>query len=366
METGNKTSAETTHRDADADLSLFLYKSGRSVKQFLLWIGRSIGRLGDLLLLLLLFLIRNILWLLIGLVLGLSYGFYKLSKGSTYNSEMVVQANFNSSRELFSTVDYFNALISSHQVKDLSKIFELTPAEAEQLSEFSVEPVNSELITAQMYKEEFILPNRNGKLRLDTFWTRTIKYEDFKESLTKFDYPLYSITAVTTNPTIFGKLGAGILNHVNKNELLSSVREKQSMSNADKEKLLVASIINLDSLRKAYNERLVKGEPVTPGGNQMTVLDGTTEPQTPELDLYDKMLELQEELKSSRRRTATENNIIAVFSPFSPLGEKVSFIDSVVYLGLYGFLLALGILILIALYKSLVTFESKHKSKKTK
>ena len=169
METGNKTVNSPTQRDPDADINMLLYKTGRAFKQFILWIGRGFKRIETLLLMTLLFLFRNFIWLLVGLILGLAYGLYKQTKSSGYSSEMVVKANYNSSRSLYNAIEYLNALISTKQTNELSTIFEVTPAEAATLSEFSVEPVKSEMIVAGMYKEEFFQPEMFKRVRLDTF-----------------------------------------------------------------------------------------------------------------------------------------------------------------------------------------------------
>lgn len=361
METGNKPTTETVNRDADADLSLLLYKTGRSFKQFLLWIARGIAAAGKLLVAILLFLFRNILWLLIGFAVGLLFGFYQVSKSTTFSSDMIVKANFGSSRNLYNAVDYVNSLISTNQVNELSTLFQVTTAEAGQLLDVSIEPEISELITADMYRQQFLEPERNKKMRLDTFWTRTVKYEDFKESLTDLDYPLYKITAKTSNATVFPKIGHGIVSYINSNPLLSAIKKQQAESNAGEEKLLANSIGNLDSLRNAYNQRLIKGESTAPNGNQMMLLQGTKEQSIPELDLYDKMIELQGLLEKSRNRSATESDPVVIQSPFSPVGKKISTFNRVSTLALYGFLTVVSILLLIGFYKWLLAYEASHK-----
>lgn len=357
MNTGNKPNNETAPRDPDADISLLLYKTGKSFKHFLLWIGRCFRKLGSALLVTLLFLFRNFIWLLVGAALGAGYSIFKETRGSAYTSEMVVKANYNSARNVYNTIDYLNALISSGQTSELGNFFGITSDEAKQLSDFSIEPVESELITADLYKQEFFQPERDKKMRLDTFWTRTIKYKDFKESLTKYDYPYQKITAYTTNPLLFSKLQNGISEHIGKNELLTAVNEQEAKSNAGEERLLEMSIKNLDSLRIAYNLGISKGTNI-PTGNQMTVLQTLPEVSIPELDLYDKQLKLQDELKKTRARAATEKNVVEVVSPFNPVGKKISFVQSILWAALFGFLAVLSILLLIAFYKWLVVFEA--------
>src|SRR5215212_703581 len=177
MDTDNKPINQSAQRDPDADLSLFLYKSGKTFKNFLLWLGRGFKRIGGIFLVTLLFLFRNFIWLMVGLIAGLSYGLYKQSKGSGFTSSMVIKANYNSGSVLYNTIDYLNALIASKQTNDLAAIFSISPDEARKLSEFTIEPVKSEIITAEMYRQEFFQPDLYKTVRLDTFWTRIIKYE---------------------------------------------------------------------------------------------------------------------------------------------------------------------------------------------
>lgn len=362
METGNK--PIETNRDSDADISLLLYKTGHSIKQFFLWIGHGIAAIGRTIGALFLLLFRNLLWLLLGLVAGLAFGLYQISQSTAFSSDMIVKTNFGSSRNLYGAVDYVNSLISTNQFNELGKLFSLTPVEAGYLSDLSIEPETSEVITAEMYRQEFLEPERNKKNRLDTFWTRTVRYEDFKESLTKFDYPYYRITAKTRNATVFSKLGDGITSYINSNPLLAEVKDEQAKSNSDEEKLLASSIGNLDSLRNAYNQRLLRGEPATPNGNQMMVLQGTKEQSTPEIELYDKMIELQDLLKRSRNRSAFETNPVVIQSPFNPVGKKISTVNRVATMALYGLLLAAIIIVLIGSYKWLTAIEASQKLKR--
>lgn len=367
MDPVKKASSNADVRDSDADITFLLYKLGKSFKNLIVAIGRGFAKMGTGILLILLFLLRNIIWIIIGAALGLGYGIYKVSKaGPEYTSEMVLRANFNSSRSLYNTIDYLNSVTSAGDTGQLSKLFGISSQEAGRLVSFAIKPVRSEIIVSEIYYDQFMRLDRTSRVRVDTFWTRTIKYEDFKESLTDFDFPYYTITVTAAHSSVFPKLQNGIIQHVSNNELLQELKKRQAVSNQDEEKLIVTAIQNLDTLRRAYNQRITKEPtPGIPGGSQLTVMETSPEIRTPELDLYDKMLELQDELKKARKRSVAEKDIIEVYSPFSPSGKKGSFFNSVSRFLLIGFLGAIIILVLIALYKFLVAFEASRKFGKT-
>jgi hypothetical protein len=115
----------------------------------------------------------------------------------------------------------------------------------------------------------------------------------------------------------------------------------------------------------AYNERLVKQRPANDlPSTQMTVLQNGSEIKAPELELYDKMLELKDELKKVRNRAVTEKEIIDVYSPFNAEGKKVSFFQSVWKYALMGLELVAALLVLKLLYTSLVTYDASVQKKK--
>jgi hypothetical protein len=366
MDPVKKDSSKTDFSGSDADVSFLLYKIGHAVKRFFILIGQGLAGIGAGMLAALLFLLRNIIWILIGIVISVSYGVYKMSKtGPRYTSDITVKANFGSSRTLYYSVDYLNSLVGTGGTKQLSDLFGISEKEASHLLGFSIKPVRSEIIVSDLYREQFMEYDRTSKVRLDTFWTRTITYEDFKESLTNFDFPYYVITVEATQPDIFSHLEKGIVMHVSKNELLLEIKQQQALSNQDEEKLIVNAIRNLDSLRQAYNQRISKSTTDGTSGNQVTLLQTAPELKTPELDLYDKMLELQAELKKARKRAVTEQDIIEIHSPFAPIGKPTPIFSNLMTFVLIGFGIAVLILTAIALYKFLTAVEASRKRGKS-
>jgi hypothetical protein len=366
MDNSQKTPPQKEPFDSEADLNLLLYKSGKSVKNLILRIANGFEQLWGGLVILLLYLFRNIGWLLLGFILGLCAGVYFLySSGSKYTSEITVKANFNSAPSLYNAIDYFNSLIGSGKNDELAKVFGITPEQAANLKSFAITPVTSEIITADLYNNLFLKNDRSQHVRQDTFWRRTIQYDQFKESLKNVDYPFQTITVTSKAPSIYSQLQSGIVNYISTNRLLRDIQKQQTKTNSEEEALISMSIGNLDSLRRAYNERLIRGKSASEAGSsQLTILNNNPDIKAPELELYDKMLELKDELRKVRNRAVTENEVIEIYTPFNPEGKKASFLESTWEYALWGLEIAAGFLVLKLIYSSLVAYDATIRKKK--
>jgi hypothetical protein len=366
MEPKQKPTPHTTRED-DVDLGHLFNQTGSAITNFFNWLGRVFNALGHAFLLFLFFLKRNFLWLLAGLLLGMGYGLFVSTKsGSSYYSRMTVKTNFHSSRALYGTMDYFNALISSGQTAELSKLFSLTASEASSITYFEAEPVKSEVITADLYREKFLNLYHNTQVRMDTFWVKTITYNEFKNSLTNFDYPLHHIKVISYNPYVFPKIQQGLINYISENETLKKVRANGEELNTEEINLLESSIRSLDTLRNAYTKRLAAGITSGEKGNNITMLEGDMVMNPPELELYNKVLQLKDELKMVKNQAVLEKNILEIYSPFSSVGRKEGFLkQKITQFGLLGLLIAFIITAFAGLYKTLTRLENVYKKEKS-
>jgi hypothetical protein len=358
--------SQGSERSDGEDLGFLFYKIGQLAKRILTSIGSALSQLAAGLLLTILYIMRKSLWLLLGTLPGLFYGIYVQNKmGASYSSQMTIKANFNSAVALYGTIDFIEALIASGNTAQLAQLFSISQEQAQKLRSFSAEEIKSELIVSEMYKDNYLRVKRGSTVRQDTFWVRTMEYNVFRGLLTKNDYPYHTITAVSSDPSIFSKLQRGIINHVSETGLLQDLRKNHIDNNLAEQQLLEQSIGKLDSLRIAYNHRLMRtNDEGTPGGNQLTVMDNNSARKTPELELYDKLLELNDELKNTRLRSTTEKEIIEVLAPFSPVGKETSFLKRSIWrYTLISFLTTLVILILIGIYQYLRNFERRSSSR---
>jgi hypothetical protein len=357
--------SQSPNREQDVDLGLLLYKAGQATKRSFAALGRGFSLLGTGLLFALFFLKRNLLWLALGTGLGLAYGFYlKERDGLTYSSNMTVRTNFNSSPSLYNTVDYINALIGQGRTTDLSRMFSVDAAHARTIRHVEARPLRSETVIARMYTDQFLIHPRNDRFRLDTFWAKTITYKDYKSNLSRDDFPYHIVTVTSTSSDIFPKIQKGIVDFISGNEVLKRNRESAQQISAQEESLINSSLGGLDTLRSTYNKKLLLPAQA-PSQPTVNLYEEPFRMETPELELYDKVLELRDELKSARASSLMSQEIVQVYSPFSPVGREVSlFRQNIFQNAITGLLLMLIILVGISFYKFLTKLEQAQKKRR--
>jgi hypothetical protein len=355
MEPTQKEQFPTKPEQQDVDLGTVLYKTGQAINRTIKFIGEFFKAIFQTTLLGMVFLRNNIGWLVLGSLAGLGYGLYQsFSSGFRYTSVTTVKMNFGSTRALYNTADYLNGLRSRNKTNELSKIFNISAKEALAISNFEVAPVMNDLVAADMYKEMFMKNRRNDNIRQDTFWTRVMKFEDFKKQLTKYDYPVQEVTAICTDAEVFSKLQQGFVDLLSQNEMLKRNKELQTNTVKAEDTILQNSLKQLDTLSSSYNKRILRESTEKEGSvSNLTILDKTM-PKAAELDLYNTKMALKDELTTLRMKNVDQQDIMQVYSPFSPIGKQQGvYSQSYFKSALNGLIVTFAILLALVLYRFL-------------
>jgi len=361
MQTDNK--QQSKPQENEVDLGVFLTVMARIFKKISSLVNLIFLSLSEFLLLFLLFIKRRLLWLTLGFLLGLVFGLQQyFSKGPSYYSDMVVRSNFESARLLYNQIDYFNSLIKETRPKDLSAIFHIPENDAARLIKFEIIPVDDEIEAAKLYRNTFLEYKRSSIHGVDTIWTRTMRFYDFKKSLKPYDFPLQQITLYSRSSDVFSKVQEGVIAAINTNKVFQTIKDSSKKILQAEEYLLNHSLQGLDSLRLAYNKRIGSISTAKSEGNSVVFSDKDL--RNPEIDLYDKELIFKDELLSVRRKAIEQQDILQVHSDFNHTGTKTSsFNQGFIKPALLGLLISFVILLGIAAYKSLDVIEKKKFSK---
>jgi hypothetical protein len=358
MQEDVKTDKPKQGQESEIDLGVFF----NSLRHAILSFGKTLKNLLAVLLSsileLLLFIKRNLVWLLISALIGFGYGFYSYVKnGPSYHADMTVATNSDGSRLLYQKIDYFNALIKEGQLNELCEVFKIIPSQASKLLYFEIAPVDEPLQEAKMYRENFLTTSRKADA-VDTLWPNIIKYKDFVKSLTKYDYPQHAIRLYSRSSNIFPKIQQGMINMISNNISLKKAVSANIEITEKEEAILNTSLSGIDSLRRAYNRRIMNE--ANTGLENGDILIAQSTQKSPEIDLYDKELMLKDELIKLKRKQFEQNNIVRVVSDFNSVGTRVSKSnEEFVQLAWIAVLTMSSILILLQLFKYLTSLEKK-------
>jgi hypothetical protein len=230
------------------------------------------------------------------------------------------------------------------------------------MSNFEISPVDDYIETARLYRNTFLDHNRTGTLNRDTLWSNTINFKEFKDHLKPYDYPVQKIRLYSTHVGLYPKVQEGLIRSVNSNKILLFYKQSINGLNTDEVNILQRSLSGLDSLRQAYISKLSRTG--TSGSNDNNVIIADTGMSSPEIEMVDKELLLKDELIQAKRKAMEEQDILQVYSGFTPIGIKVTDISRQSYMkyALWGLLTALGLLLLFEFIKLLNRIDKERRT----
>ena len=147
-----------------------------------------------------------------------------------------------------------------------------------------------------------------------------IDIESFKKAFTDYDYRYHKITVKSNNNRIFEKLRDPIVSSVGNNAYFKNQKKINDENLLQNEMVLRKSLLEVDSLRKIYNEVLVLEAKKAETGTSITLAEGAK--KTGELELFSESLLLNKELIENNREKAETTEIINVVSDFTKSGSK--------------------------------------------
>lgn len=286
----------------------------------------------------------------IGAILGGVYEYrYKVV---TYESSMTVQPNFGSVIQLYKDVDYYESLIRQNDISKLSIALKITKEEALSIRKISVEPYTN--------KSQVILSYQSFVSSLDsTIVGDIIDYAEYSEDLPVESFKFHIVTVVSSDKNIFSKLRTPILEYIVRNNFYKKKKEISRENLVSLKNTLEVSIAELNRLKDVYTEVMIaESKREVSGTNIFMQKSGKSEK---ELLVFEKQMEINEELRGVREQINTESEVVNVVSSFNSIGMKVGGIFSNgAFIGiLFGFLLVVGFLGIKDVNKLLIDYEKK-------
>lgn len=328
-------SDNTSRKDEEIDLGQLFALIGRGIDRF----GQFIKSIFDFVIRGLLtffiffrnhfvkFAVAGIVGALIGLVID-------KSKTPEFEASMVVKPNYQSGRQLYKNIAYYDELIKQENFLLLSETFGITIEEAKSLITFEIEPIINENYMLSTY-DDFLSS-------IDSTVALNFEYELYKDNFKEYSFSEHEIVVISTTNDIFTKLESIIVSGVKGNPFFQKLEESERTILKRNEVYLESSLEEVDTLRNVYTKVLIKeSEKEISQGTNINL--AANKESTKELDLFKEERRINSEINNLTRSEVRDIEIINVISSFQKVGfKKVNISDKwMVRLAIVSWLLLL-------------------------
>ena len=169
MSTSNQNNKE------EVDLGSLFVIIGKGFKNFFNFIGSIFKGTFHFLISILLFFKKHFIKFLIAALLGFIGGVYlEYSKEKIYRSDLLVQPNFSSTKQLYNNINYYNNLVKQENFNLLASIFKIDTIKASSLKKFEISPFIRKIDVINSFNR-FV--TTSDSLTVDSF-----NFHDFNDS----------------------------------------------------------------------------------------------------------------------------------------------------------------------------------------
>ena len=307
-------STDQKNNEEEVDLGSLFIIIGRGFSKFFNFIGNIFKGIFHGIISILIFLKNNMIKIGIATIIGGVLGiFLEVKKVNTYESELLLEPNFNSTRQLYDNVNYYNNLVKQKDTAGLATTFKLDKPAAASLKGFVLEPIETENDIINSYNE-FVSS-------VDTTTIKSYTFVEFKKSFTEYDYNLHKVTVTSTQNDVFDKLDDVIISSVVNNKYYNKIKELSNKNLNRTDSLYRQNLTQIDSLRKVYVEVMLDEAKKQTNGTNIDL--GGEKTTTKELDLFATGRQINADLKQILSDKATKYEVINVISNFQPIGTEV-------------------------------------------
>jgi len=298
----------------EVDLGQLFKLIGKAFDRFYRFIKSIFVGLFHLLMSFLLFIQKHVIKLAIAGVLGLGLGyFFDTTTNVVYESQMVVEPNFNSVQQLYNNINYYNELAKANDSSALASALSISMVEASSIQEIIADAYSDENQKIELF-DEFIT-------KLDTITRKTIDYEAYLENFNTVDARFHRIIFTSTSSRVAKKTQNAIVESIIENKYFKE-QQLANQKNLDlQDNIYKKQIKEIDTLQGFYKKLALKTAEKETVATSINLADKESS-ENKELALIEKLDEikkLQVELNIER---ASKKNVINVISDFPNLGVK--------------------------------------------
>ena len=340
------------NKEEEVDLGSLFIIIGNGFKKLFNFIWKVLLGLFDFIIAILLFIKGNIVKLTIAAIIGAGIGtFLEFKKETTYGSDLLVQPNFKSSRQLYNNIGYYNDLVQQRDSSQLASTFKIDKDEAGKLRQFTIKPVVNENDILELYDELI--------LSIDTTTVKSYSFAQFKRAFTDYDYKVHLIHVESADNKVFSKLDDVIISSIVENNYFDKLKKLTRENLYRTDSLLGNNLTQIDSLRQVYMQVMVEEAKKQTGGTNIDL--GGEKETTKEIELFQTSRIINKDLKDISEEISEKSEVINIISNFQPVGSEIKGIGQNYIFIIAGLavILVSGFILLIKLNSYLESYKNK-------
>lgn len=343
-------SKEINSKEEEIELGSLFIIIGKGFSNLFKFVGNLFKGGFHFLILILLFVKINLKKIVIAAIIGIVLGtFFEYKKETTYGASLQVQPNFNSARQLYNNINYYNDLVKQNDTLQLAKTFKISNEEASSLRKFEISPIKN--------ANDFLTSYDELILSVDTLTAKSYSFNDFKRTFTDYNYKIHKVHVIATKNNVFSKLDDVIISSIIDNKYFNKVKSLTNENLNRTDSLLRQNLAQIDSLRQVYMTVLIEESKKSNTGTSIDL--GGTKMTTKELELFETNRRINKDLKEISEDKSEKSEVINVISNFQPIGYEIKGIDKN-----YGILLGglgAGLMIIFLLLTQLNRYLNTYK-----
>jgi hypothetical protein len=327
-------STNQKNNEEEVDLGSLFLIIGRGFSKLFSFTGSVFKRVFNFSIITLIFLKENIVKIAIAGFIGMIVGlFIENKKPLTYGSDLLLEPNFKSARQLYNNINYYNDLVKQKEIVALQNIFSLDSASAASLLKFEIEPLRIDTDVINSYNDLI--------LEVDSLTIKSYEYDNFQASFTDFDYKIHKVTVIAGKNNVFDKLDDVIISSLVNNAYFNRLKVLTNENLNRTDSIYRQNLSQIDSLRKVYMQVMMEEAKNQTSGTNIDL--GGEKTTAKELELFDTNRRINYDLSDIAIDKSEKYEVLNVISNFQPVGYEITGITKN-----YAFLLTfLGVSIMI-------------------
>jgi hypothetical protein len=341
---------QQNNNEEEVDLGSLFVIIGKGFTNFFNFIGNIFKWIFHFIISILMFFKQHVIKIVIAATIGLFVGIYlELKTPKRYGSELLLEPNFESTRQLYNNVNFYNDLVEQKDTIALQKVFNLDKESTASFVKFKIEPLKNGVDLINLYNDLI--------KSIDTLTTRSYNYEDFKLTFTDFDFKVHKVTVIAEKNNVFDKLAHVIISSLVNNDYFNRLKVLSNESLNRTDSLYRQNLTQINSLRMVYMVVMIPYAKKQTTGTNIDL--GGAKRATKELELFETNREINDDLRLLAIEKSKKYEVINMISNFQPIGYEIKGITKN-YGFLYGFAFA-GLMILFLLFIKLNKFLKNYK-----